>query len=63
MLVISDLTSLGSSVLGLSLQNATDSPGSDGGVLDIAEIRMQEKRKSKLSDHFLTITSKFKTLK
>ena len=42
MLVISDLTSLGSSVLGLSLQNATDSPGSDGGVLDIAEIIVQD---------------------
>ena len=42
MLVISDLTSLGSSVLGLSLQHATDSPGSDGGVLDIAEIIVQD---------------------
>ena len=68
MLVISDLTSLGSSVLGLSLQNATDSPGGDGGVLDIAEIIVQGERRAwlgyiwpcragcleinKLSDHF-----------
>ena len=32
------LTSLSSSLLGISLQGLTDSPGSNGGVLDIAEV-------------------------
>ena len=35
-----NVTSLGRSLLGISFQSLTDSPGSNGGVLDVAEIEI-----------------------
>ena len=45
-----NVTSLGRSLLGISFQSLTDSPGSNGGVLDVAEI---ERNKYEYEDDFM----------
>ena len=41
-----DFTSLSSSFLGLSLQNTANSSGSNGGVVDIAEIIVMDEQRA-----------------